>query len=82
MPTLLRIDHWRVMIYSLDHPPAHVHIVGPEGRARIALNCPNGPAIPIDAHGIAAATLKRIVIAIEAEIAGLCEEWRRIHGSH
>ena len=48
MGTLLRVGNWRVMIYTLDHAPAHVHLVGPEGRAKIALNCPKGPTVPID----------------------------------
>jgi hypothetical protein len=29
MPTVLRIDGLRVVIYPNDHPPAHVHILGP-----------------------------------------------------
>ncbi|WP_126447342.1 DUF4160 domain-containing protein [Sterolibacteriaceae bacterium J5B] len=29
MGTLLRIAGWRIMMYSLDHPPPHVHVVGP-----------------------------------------------------
>ena len=29
--TILRVGKLRVMIYSNDHPPAHVHIVGPNG---------------------------------------------------
>jgi hypothetical protein len=29
MPTVLRINGWRVVIYPNDHPPAHVHVLGP-----------------------------------------------------
>ena len=29
MPTVLRIGGLRVVIYSNDHPPAHVHVLGP-----------------------------------------------------
>ena len=29
MRTVLRIDGLRVVIYPNDHPPAHVHILGP-----------------------------------------------------
>ena len=29
MPTVLRIDGVRVVIYPNDHPPAHVHVLGP-----------------------------------------------------
>lgn len=27
MPTVLRVGPYRVMIYTHDHPPAHVHVV-------------------------------------------------------
>lgn len=29
MPTVLRVDGLRVVIYPNDHPPAHVHVLGP-----------------------------------------------------
>jgi len=29
VPTILRIDGWRVVVYPNDHPPAHVHVIGP-----------------------------------------------------
>jgi hypothetical protein len=29
MPTVLRIGGLRVVIYPNDHPPAHVHVLGP-----------------------------------------------------
>lgn len=81
MSTLLRVGPWRVMIYVKDHGPAHVHVVGPDGRARIALNCPDGPPIPIDARGMDAIIVKRIVEVIIPEVRRLCKVWRTIHGS-
>ncbi|MCB8875231.1 DUF4160 domain-containing protein [Acidisoma silvae] len=29
MPTILRINGWRFVIYVNDHPPAHIHVLGP-----------------------------------------------------
>ena len=81
MGTLLRIDGWRVMIYSLDHPPARVHLVGPKGRAKIALNCPAGPAVPISAMGIDPGMLKRAIGLIQVELTALCRAWREMHGT-
>lgn len=81
MATLLRFGSWRVMLYTRDHGPAHVHVVGPEGRARVALNCPDGPAVPIDGRGIDAATLKQAITLIGNELERLCREWRSIHGN-
>ncbi|MCY4396412.1 MAG: DUF4160 domain-containing protein [Rhodospirillaceae bacterium] len=33
MPTVLRLDGLRVVIYPNDHRPAHVHVVGGDGEA-------------------------------------------------
>lgn len=82
MGTLLRIGAWRVMIYTLDHAPAHVHLVGPKGRAKIALNCPDGPALPIDVRGIDSAELKEIVRTVQQRLPELCLAWRMTHGSY
>ncbi len=43
MPTVLRFDAYRVVIYTNDHCPAHVHVIGPQGRAIFELNGPKGP---------------------------------------
>jgi uncharacterized protein YjlB len=82
MGTRIRIGTWRVMIYTHDHAPAHVHLVGPHGRAKIALNCPEGPVVLIDSRGIDAGTLKRALGQIEQELSALCEDWRLMHGTY
>ena len=82
MGTVLRIGGWRVMIYTLDHAPAHVHFVGPEGRAKIVLNCPDGPVLPIDVRGFDTATLKKALHIVEQELSKLCQAWRSIHGTY
>ena len=43
MPTVLRFDGLRVVIYPDDHRPAHVHVIGAGGEAVFILNCPEGP---------------------------------------
>ena len=40
--TVLRNGKVRVIVYTRDHPPAHVHIVAPEGHAKILVDGPNG----------------------------------------
>ena len=37
MPTILRFRGLRVMIYTHDHWPPHVHVIAPEAQAKIAL---------------------------------------------
>lgn len=80
MGTLLRFGPWRIMIYTNDHGPAHVHAVGPDGRAKIALNCPNGPVLPVDIRGVDPGTVRKLVALIEQELVELCATWRSIHG--
>lgn len=43
MPTVLRFDGLRAVIYPNDHRPAHVHVIGKGGEAVFILHCPNGP---------------------------------------
>jgi hypothetical protein len=70
------------MIYTLDHAPAHVHLVGTEGRAKVALNCPDGPALPIDVRGCDAPMLKKMLQDIGQALPMLCQAWRSMHGSY
>src|SRR5260370_25575848 len=44
MPTVLRFDGLRVVIYPNDHRPAHVHVIGRGCEAVFNLSCPAGPA--------------------------------------
>ena len=37
MPTILRIEGLRFVIYPNDHPPAHVHVIGPDWEVVINL---------------------------------------------
>lgn len=48
MPTVLRSEGLRVVVYPNDHPPAHIHVLGPgwavvidllRFRVREAINC-------------------------------------------
>jgi hypothetical protein len=80
MGTILRTGGWMVMVYTHDHPPAHVHIVGPAGRAKVLLNCPEGPPVPIDIRGIDTSTMRRLMEVIRAEMGRLCTGWESIHG--
>lgn len=68
MGTFLTIDGWRVMVYSRDRAPAHVHFISRDGRAKISMNFPGGSAVPVEAMGMDAGTLKRVL----SKMHGLC----------
>jgi hypothetical protein len=43
MPTVLRFNGLRVVIYPNDHRPVHVHMIGSGCEAVFRLNCLAGP---------------------------------------
>jgi hypothetical protein len=82
MPTVLRIGGLRVVIYSSDHRPAHVHVNGADGEAVFILNCPDGPATLRESYGFKRSGLGGIKDALNGALAVLCAEWSAIHGSY
>jgi hypothetical protein len=82
MPTVLRFDGLRVVIYPHDHRPAHVHVWGDGGEAVFFLNCPDGPPELREVRGFDRRRLGRIIEKLRPRVAELCEGWRAIHGDH
>jgi hypothetical protein len=87
MVTLLRHGKVRVVIYSEDHRPSHVHVVGIEQTAVLLLNChdepkAHGPVAIRENHGFAARDLRPIIEQVEANLTLLCAEWKRVHGDY
>ena len=81
MPTVLNVRNIRVVIYTNDHPPAHVHAVrGNEARARFDLNCPTGSVELVEQTGYKLADLREIGQAIAAALPVICAKWSEIHG--
>ena len=82
MPTVLRFGPYRVTIYTNDHRPAHVHVVGGDAEAVFHLLCPDGPPELRESVGLAAHELNRIAAQLQAELAMLCHSWRMIHDDY
>src|SRR3546814_12258644 len=81
MPTVLRIDGLRVVIYPNDHRPAHVHVKGADGEAVFILHCTDGPPELRESYGFKLPALGGIKDALQAALAALFAEWSAIHGS-
>jgi hypothetical protein len=82
MPTVLRIDGLRVVIWPNDHRPAHVHVIGGNAEAVFILHCPGGPPELRESFGFRLIDLNRIADALADALPMLCEEWSDIHGDH
>ena len=81
MPTVLGLGNVRVVIYSNDHPPPHVHAVkGDAARAKFNLNCPDGPVELVEQEGFKLTEIRRIGVAIADDLAAICKTWSEIHG--
>jgi hypothetical protein len=77
----LIIRNIRVVIFSNDHPPPHVHALRRDGaRAKFDLNCPDGPVVLTEQAGFRVADIVGIGEAVAAELPALCATWRKIHG--
>jgi len=86
MPTVLRFEGYRVVVYPNDHRPAHVNVIGNGNEAVFILNCPAstvinaGPVQIRENYGFTAKDIKRIMATLDRNVAMLCQEWRTIHG--
>ena len=80
MPTVMRIDGLIVVVRSNDHRPSHVHVMGHGCEAVFKLHCPHGPPELRENYGFKDPELGKILEALDANLAYLCKEWRRIHG--
>lgn len=77
MPTVLRFRNYDVRINSLDHPPAHVHAVGPGWVLIVNLEL---LAIREFWGDTTAREARQVVRELAQYRAFLLTEWSRIHG--
>lgn len=80
MVVVHRAGALRFVIYTLDHRPAHVHVIGPDGQARIDLGAVSNIPEVMSNAGLAATDLRRAFREVIVERARLIEAWRAIHG--
>ncbi|WP_349370177.1 DUF4160 domain-containing protein [Salinarimonas sp.] len=80
MPTVLRIHGMRVIIYTDDHSPAHVHAFEQGGVAVVVLNCPDGPPEVRERSRMPKRRADRIAGELAPWVRQLCREWETLHG--
>jgi hypothetical protein len=81
MPTVLRFDGLRVVIYPNDHRPTHVHVIGRGCEAVFNLNSPAGPVELRENYGFSRREITRIQGVLTEHLEELCRTWEGIHGN-
>lgn len=79
MVTVYRAHGLRVVIFTDDHEPAHVHVFG-DGEAKINLTGAEGAPELLSAVGMTRADLRRTMRIVKAQQAMLLKRWSEIHG--
>ena len=80
MVVVHRTHGFRVIVYTQVHEPAHVHIVGAEGRAKINLLGPDDRPEVVDVFGIRRSDMRRLLTEVTEHRDRFMQEWERIHG--
>lgn len=79
MVTVHRVIGFRLVIFSNDHSPAHVHILGNGGEAKVILDGPDG--LELDwSVGISRGDMRRLMREIQSERTKLIDAWNAVHG--
>jgi hypothetical protein len=81
MVVVHRARGFRLVIYTLDHEPAHVHVTG-AGQAKINLLGPDGAPELVSSAGISRSDMRRLMAEVVEHQERLLAEWERIHGPH
>jgi hypothetical protein len=72
----------RVMIYTNDHRPAHVHVWEGKKQSVFNLNCPGGPIELRENYGFSLPEVNDLVRTLQNHVESLCAAWEAIHGHH
>lgn len=71
---------YRFVIYTSDHEPAHVHLIG-DGTAKINLVVPDGRPELVFSIGIKKSDMRRLLAEITEHRDVLLGRWEQIHGN-
>jgi DNA-binding GntR family transcriptional regulator len=78
-PTLIREDGFEVRIYTLDHPPPHVHVAKAGAIMKIVLATREVTEI---VGAISNRDVKRAERLVAKHAQLLREGWTKLHGNH
>lgn len=69
----------RFIVFTDDHPPPHVHVVG-DGRAKIVLAGADGAPELVYNDGLKAGDLRKAMRIVAERQAAMLERWNDYHG--
>lgn len=79
MVTVHREAGLRLIIFTDDHEPAHVHVIG-DGSAKINLTGPDGRPELVSNDGFKAGDLRKAMRIVAAQRAMMLKRWNEHHG--
>ena len=79
MVTIHRAHGLRIVIYTDDHEPAHVHVFG-DGHAKINLIGPDGEPALLWAEDMKRNEVRRAMALVTEHRGAFLARWREIHG--
>lgn len=79
MVTVHREVGFRFVIFTDDHEPAHVHVLG-DGHAKINLIGAGGRPELVSNDGLKAGDLRKVMRIVAERQAMLLEQWEACHG--
>lgn len=79
MVTVHREAGLRFVIFTDDHKPAHVHVIG-DGNSKIDLTGPDGKPELVTNDGFKAGDLRKALRIVAERRALLLEKWDEYHG--
>ena len=80
MPTVLRIDGLRYVIWPNEHAPPHVHVFSAEAEAKIDLGVDDGNPRLVDNRRMTKSDLAKALRAVFEHRTMLVQKWSEIHG--
>ena len=75
-----RAGGFRFVIYTSDHQPAHIHVVG-DGHAKINIVGPEGAPELVFSVGIKESDMRRLLVEVAEHREELLDRWEQIHGN-
>ncbi|MDR2013555.1 MAG: DUF4160 domain-containing protein [Rhodanobacter sp.] len=78
MVTIFRANGLRVVIFSDDHEPAHVHVFG-DGQVKIDLAGTDGKPELVWAENMKRSDVRRAMKIVTEQRAAFLTRWRAIH---